>query len=251
MIYIKSNREIEKIRAACKVVAGVLALMKKYVKSGISTYELNSIADDYIKTNNGKPAFKDYVVAGLPKFPAALCTSVNSCIVHGIPSAEQVLVEGDIISIDVGVELNSYFGDAAVTLPVGNISLENQQLLKITQEALDTGISYAKCGYSIGDISATIGDYVARNGYFTAERLTGHGVGRLLHEEPVIPNFGTRGSGHPIKKGMTLALEPMVNIGTAKVTANEWEFFTENGQNSAHFEHTILVTDTEPEILTI
>jgi methionyl aminopeptidase len=171
--------------------------------------------------------------------------------VHGIPTAKQVLKEGDIISIDVGVELNSYFGDAAVTLPVGIISDKNISLLKITQVALDVGISQCKAGNRIGDISAAIGEYVAKNGYFPAERLTGHGVGRALHEEPVIPNFGQKGSGHVLKKGMTLAIEPMINIGTSKVKGNEWEFFTENGENSAHFEHTILITDSEPEILTV
>jgi methionyl aminopeptidase len=225
--------------------------MTRYVKPGISTLELNAIAHDYILSKNGRPAFKDYVQPGLPKFPAALCTSVNSCIVHGIPRASQVLTEGDIISIDVGVELNSYFGDAAVTLPVGFISTENQTLLLVTQGALDTGISYAKIGHSIGDISFAIGEFVTKNGFFPAERLTGHGVGRQLHEEPIIPNHGTKGTGHPLKKGMTLAIEPMINTGTSKVVAHEWEFFTENGKNSAHYEHTILVTDAEPEILTL
>ena len=251
MILIKSVREIEKIRAASKVVARVLGLMAKYVRPGISTLDLNSIADDYINKCGGKAAFKGYTVPGLPKYPTALCISVNNCIVHGIPSAVQILKDGDIVSIDVGVELNSYFGDAAVTLPVGNVSEENKKLLKITKEALHQGIEKAKNGNSIGDISAAIGEYVTKNGYFTAEKLTGHGVGRFLHEEPIIPNFGKIGSGNKLKKGMTLAIEPMVNIGSPNVIAKEWEFFTQNGKNSAHFEHTILITDNEAEILTI
>jgi len=251
MILIKSKREIEKIRDACRIVAKVLELMKVHVKPGISTLELNSIAEDYILTNGGRSAFKDYTTRGLPKFPSAICTSVNSCIVHGIPSERQVLKEGDIISIDVGVELNSYFGDAAVTLPVGKISDENEKLLRITKEALEIGISNAKYGNSIGDISYAIGEYVVRNGFYPAENLTGHGVGRFLHEEPSIPNFGIKGAGHFIKKNMTLAIEPMVNIGTSKVVAREWEFFTESNKSSAHFEHTVLITDQNPEILTL
>ena len=251
MILIKSNREIDKIRLACKVVAQVLQLMRNLVKPGVSTLELNSIAEDYILSKNGRPAFKNYSVPGLPDFPTALCVSVNSCIVHGIPSAQQILCEGDIISIDVGVELNSYYGDAAVTLPVGNISSENENLLKITKEALDTGINFAKIGNSIGDVSNAIGEYVVENGFFIAEKLTGHGFGRSLHEEPIIPNFGKKGTGHMIKKNMTLALEPMVNCGTSKVVAKDWEYFTADGKNSAHFEHSILITDSDPEILTL
>ncbi|MCK9328484.1 MAG: type I methionyl aminopeptidase [Candidatus Cloacimonetes bacterium] len=251
MIYIKSNREIDKIKKACKVVAGVLELVQKNIKPGVSTYELNLIAEDYIYSKNGRPAFKDYTVSGLPPFPSGLCTSVNSCIVHGIPSSQKVLNEGDIISIDVGVELDNYFGDAAVTCGVGKISKENEDLLKITKEALDKGIYFAKIGNSIGDISNAIGEYIVENGYYVAEQLTGHGVGKQLHEEPMIPNEGIKAIGHKIKKNMTLALEPMVSIGTSKVKAKEWEYFTANGKNSAHFEHTILITDSNPEILTL
>jgi len=251
MIYIKSNREIVKIKKACKIVAEVIELVKKNIKPGSTTLELNLIAEDYIYSKNGRPAFKDYKVSGLPAFPGGLCTSVNNCIVHGIPSSQTVLNEGDIISIDVGVELDGYFGDAAVTCGVGNISEENKNLLKITKEALDKGIYFAKIGNSIGDISNAIGEYIVENGYYVADQLTGHGVGKALHEEPVIPNLGEKSKGHMIRKNMTLAIEPMVNVGTSKVMSREWEYFTNDGKNSAHFEHTILVTETNPEILTL
>lgn len=251
MIFIKSNREINKIKKACLIVAEVLELLQKNVKVGISTAELNLIAEDYIYSKNGRPAFKNYQVPGLPPFPTGICASLNHCIVHGIPSPHIVLSEGDIISFDVGVELDGYFGDAAVTCPVGIISEENQKLLKIAKEALDKGIHFAKNGNSVGDVSNAIGEYIVENGFYAADSLTGHGVGKALHEEPLIPNTGNKATGHKIKKNMTLAIEPMVNKGTSEVMSKGWEYFTKDSSNSAHFEHTVLITDSKPEILTL
>jgi len=250
MIIIKSAREIDKIRSACQVVSEVLALMQQFVTPGVSTYKLSSIAEDYIRSRHARPAFKGYSVHGYANYPGSICTSINSCIVHGIPSKSVILQEGDIVSIDVGVELDSYYGDAAVTLPVGNVSEENRLLLLVTQEALDRGIQQALKGHFVGDISAAIGDFILAQGFFPANQLSGHGVGRVLHEPPNIPNLGRKGTGHQLKAGMTLAIEPMVNVGTSEVISSDWEFYSANGLNSAHFEHTILITEGSPEILT-
>ena len=229
----------------------LLHKLRKYVVPGVTTWELNKIAEDIIYSEGGKPAFKGYSVPGLSPFPAAVCASVNSCIVHGIPSKSTVLVEGDIIGVDVGVYKDGYYGDAARTYMVGEISAEAKALLDITQEALELGINAAKVGNRIGDISSAIGNFVTAKGYFIADNLTGHGIGRKLHEDPMIPNFGIAGKGPRLRKGMTLAIEPMINIGTNRVQEDGWEYFTLDGSLSAHFENTILITDGEPEILSI
>ena len=250
MITIKNNQEIEKMREANRIVGKLLHKIGSIVKPGVSTLDLDNFAEQLIRSEGGRPAFKGYSVPGLPPFPAALCTSVNSGVVHGIPSKTEILQEGDIIGIDVGVYKDGFYGDAARTYRVGQISSEAEQLLQVTMEALDRGMAQARVGATVGDISYAIGSYVLDQGYFVADNLTGHGIGRRLHEDPVIPNWGAKGKGPRLGKGMTLAIEPMVNIGTNRVIEKGWEFFVEDGSLSAHYENTVLITESDPEILT-
>ena len=251
MIFIKNNREIELMRESNRIVGGVLALMGKYVKPGVSTWELNQIAEDYIHSQGAFPSFKGYRIPGLEPYPTAICASVNDCIVHGIPSKKVILKKGDLIGVDVGAYKNHYHGDGARSFAVGKSSSEVEILLSVTREALDRGMKMAVSGNRIGDISWAIGSYVRENGFNVADDLTGHGIGRNMHEDPMIPNFGIEGKGPRIKAGMTLAIEPMVNIGTNMVIERGWEYFTADASFSAHFENTILVTEGEPEILTL
>ena len=251
MIYIKSASEIEKMRKSCHIVGGLLDALEGLIRPGISTLELDKFAEDYILSRGGKPSFKGYQVDGLPPFSGSICTSINEQIVHGIPNANSILKEGDIIGVDVGVNLNGYNADAARTYRVGKISSEAEKLLQVTKESLYRGIAAAIPGNRIGDISYAIGSFVKSKGYFVADNLTGHGFGRYLHEEPMIPNMGKPGRGPRLSSGMTLAIEPMVIIGTNRVFENGWEFKVWDNSLSAHFEHTILITDGEPEILTV
>jgi len=251
MIYIKTPAEIEKMRKSCRIIGELLDALETIIRPGISTLEIDKFAEDFIGSRGGKPSFKGYRVYGLPPFPGSICASVNEQIVHGIPSAKKILQDGDIIGIDVGVVLDGYNGDAARTYRVGKISAEAEELLQVTKEALERGISAAIPGNRVGDISYAIGSFVAFRGYYVADNLTGHGVGRNLHEEPQIPNTGKPGRGPRLSAGMTLAIEPMVNIGTNRVLENGWEFKVADNSLSAHFEHTILVTDNKPEILTV
>ena len=250
MISIKNNVEIAKMRESNRIVGLLLHKLDGFIKPGISTYDIDRFADELIRNEAGKAAFKGYTVPGLPPFPAAVCSSANSCIVHGIPSKKKILSEGDIIGIDVGVYKNGFYGDAARTYQVGNISEEAIALMAVTREALRRGISQARDGARVGDISHAIGSYVMDQGYFVADSLTGHGIGTSLHEDPIVPNIGTKGKGPRLKKGMTIAIEPMVNIGTNRVVENGWEFYVADGSLSAHFEHTILITENEAELLT-
>lgn len=249
MIKIKNRTEIEKMRESNRIVALVLDEMVNYIKPGVSTFELNKIAERIIRTEGATPSFKGYTIPGLPPFPGALCISVNSMIVHGIPNKKRILQEGDIVGIDVGAYKNGYHGDSAHTYAVGEISQEASQLLDTTKEALRLAIAQAVVGNRVGDISGTIGDYVEQHNYFVADNLTGHGIGKELHEDPQVPNFGKKGRGPRLKPGMTIAIEPMVNIGTNRVIEKGWEFFTADDTLSAHYEHTILITEDEPEIL--
>ena len=251
MIPVKNHSEILKMRESNRIVGMLLHKLKSLVKPGISTLELDRFAEDLIRSEGGKPAFKGYSVPGLAPFPASICASVNSCIVHGIPSSKTILQEGDIIGVDVGVFKDGYYGDAARTYTVGPVNGETEALLNITREALDRGIAQARSGARIGDISYAIGSWAEENGYFVADSLTGHGIGKKLHEEPMIPNRGIKGMGPRLKAGMTLAIEPMINIGTNRVREEGWEFFVADNTLSAHFEHTILITDDKAEILTV
>ncbi|MCB5253993.1 MAG: type I methionyl aminopeptidase [Candidatus Cloacimonadaceae bacterium] len=250
MIYLKSPSEITKIRKASQVIGELLDAISAMISPGVSTWELDKYAESFIHERGGKPAFKGYKIAGLKPFPGTLCTSPNSCIVHGIPSKKVILKEGDIIGIDVGVIKDGFYGDAARTYAVGQISAEASRLMEATRTALFKGIQAAVDGARVGDISHAIGSYIASQGYYPADDLTGHGVGRMLHEDPQIPNSGKAGYGPRLRAGMTLAIEPMVNIGTNRVIEKGWEFFAADGSLSAHYEHSILVTDAEAEILT-
>jgi methionyl aminopeptidase len=252
LILIKSRREIDYIRESCKIVAETLQLLKRYVKPDLTTQELDKIAEDYIRSNSARPAFKGYSQAGSFDFPSSICSSVDDEVVHGIPG-NRVLRKGEILSIDVGVEKNGYFGDAALTIAVGNISEEKQQLMDVTEKSLYLGIEQAIEKNRLSDISNAIQSYVESFGYSVVRDLCGHGVGKHLHEEPQIPNYGRKGNGPVLKNGMTLAIEPMINMGSYKVQVAEdgWTVSTADGKPSAHFEHTIAILDGKPEILTI
>lgn len=239
------------MRESNRIVALLLKELETMISPGISTQELNEFAEEIIKTEGGEPAFKGYVIPGLLPFPAAICASINSCIVHGIPSSKKILKDGDIIGIDVGVYKNGFYGDAARTYTVGKVSQKARNLLDVTLEALDRGISQARDGARVGDVSYVIGSFVAKKGYFVADSLTGHGVGRELHEEPIVPNIGVKGRGPRLKEGMTIAIEPMINIGTNHVKEVGWEFYVADNTLSAHFEHTILITPQKAEILSV
>ncbi|MBP1682501.1 MAG: map [Ignavibacteriaceae bacterium] len=252
MIYIKTQKEIDFIRESCRIVAETLRLAKSNVRVGVTTNELDRIAEDYIRSNDAIPAFKGYSQGGLPGFPGSICTSINDAVVHGIPGQTK-LEEGDIISLDVGVLKNNYYGDAALTVAVGNISDEKKLLLEVTEKSLQLGIEQAKSGNRVHDISAAVQDYVEQNGFSIVRDLCGHGVGKFLHEDPAVPNFGKRGTGAKLKKGMTIAIEPMVNAGRYEVITSPdgWTVMTADASPSAHFEHTILILDNSPEILTV
>lgn len=253
MILIKSKKEVDFIRESCKIVAETLQLVKRYVRVGVTTGELDKIAEDYILSNNARAAFKGYSQGGSSiDFPGTICSSIDDEVVHGIPGS-RALKNGEIISIDVGVEKNGYYGDAALTVAVGEISNEKSQLMKVTEESLYLGIEQAREGNRLFDISAAVQEHVESNGFSIVRDLCGHGCGKYLHEDPSIPNFGKKGTGAKLKAGMTLAIEPMVNLGSYKVKTgiDGWTILTSDNLPSAHFEHTILVTKDKPEILTI
>lgn len=251
MVLIKTLKEIDKIRESCKIVAETLQLVKSYSKPGVTTLELDKIAEDYILSNNGIPAFKGYSQAGSFDFPGTICSSIDDEVVHGIPG-DRKLIEGEIISIDVGVEKDHYFGDAALTVAIGEISEEKALLMKITEESLYLGIEQAIPKNRVGDISAAVQEHVEKYGFSVVRDLCGHGVGKYLHESPQIPNFGKRGTGALLKEGMTIAIEPMINLGSHKVSvANDgWTVHTVDGLASAHFEHSVAIINGKPEILT-
>ena len=252
MIFIKTKKEIDLIRESCRIVAETLQLLKSNIKQGITTLELDKIAEDYIKSNNAVPAFKGYTQGSAPGFPGSVCTSVDDAVVHGIPG-NKALRDGEIISLDVGVLKDDYYGDAAISVAIGEISAEKKKLLDVTEKSLYEGINLAIEGNRVHDISASVQKYVEKNGFSIVRELCGHGVGKHLHEEPSIPNFGRKGTGAKLKNGMTLAIEPMVNAGGYQVVTDSdgWTVLTADGSPSAHFEHTILVNGSKPEILTV
>ncbi len=252
MITLKSPHEIELMREAGKILGDLLKTIGGLIKPGITTLELDEFAEDFILSRNAKPAFKGYVSAFNKGYPATLCTSVNESVVHEIPS-QRVLKDGDIISIDVGSLYNGYYGDTAYTFPVGKIDAHTQKLVQITQDALYKGINQARKGNHLSDIGHAIQTYVEKNGFAVVREFTGHGIGTQLHEEPVVLNFGSPHRGMKLESGMTIAIEPMINIGTWKVktSSDGWKVVTRDGKLSAHFEHTIVITDSEPQILTL
>jgi methionyl aminopeptidase len=245
-IYIKSEKEIEGIKASGKIVAMTLDYIKEEIKPDITLSEIEDRCADFIKEHDAKPAFKGY-----HGFPSAVCISVNEEVVHGIPNGRKIRL-GDLIKVDVGVLKNGFYADGAKSYPVGNIDSGVKKLMQVTEKSLYLGIGQARNGNRLGDISSTIQNYVESNGFSIVRELSGHGVGIELHEEPMIPNFGIASKGIVLKKGMTLAIEPMVNMGTYQVLTkdNKWTVVTKDGLVSAHFEHTILITDSEAEILT-
>ena len=246
MITCKSERELTYMREAGRVVAQTHAELAKAAKVGVTTQELDRLAEEFIIKSGAKPAFK-----GLYGFPSTICASVNEEVVHGFPSLRK-LENGDIISIDIGTEINGYFGDSAVTLPVGDVSREALDLLKVTEECLYKGIDQARDGNRLSDISNAVQTWAEKHDYGVVRDFVGHGIGSKPHEDPQVPNFGRSGRGPRLKAGMTLAIEPMINLGTHEVQtlSNNWTVVTLDRKLSAHFEHTIAITDDKPEILT-
>lgn len=246
MIVLKSEAEIDKIRRASRIVAETLERLKEVVKPGITTLDLDKMAEEMIRRHQAKPAFKGY-----RGYQATLCTSINEEVVHGIPSKKRVLKEGDIIGVDCGAIVEGFYGDAAKTFLVGQADQESRQLVKVTEESLERGIEQMKVGNRLHDISWAVQEHAERHGYTVVRDFVGHGIGRQLHEEPQVPNFGTSGSGIRLTVGLVLAIEPMVNVGRAEVTVLEdgWTAVTLDGKRSAHFEHTVALTEQGTEIL--
>ncbi|OGN97909.1 MAG: type I methionyl aminopeptidase [Chloroflexi bacterium RBG_13_51_18] len=251
-IVIKSEKEIEIMRQSGRIVAEILKILSERIKPGMKTKEMDIIAERELKKRGAESSFKGY-----RGYPATICASVNDEIVHGIPGDKE-LKEGDIVSLDFGAIFHGFHGDAAVTVPVGKVSPEAKRLIETTKGALKSGIAAARAGANLGDVSAAIQDYARSRGYSLVREYTGHGIGRKMHEDPQIPNsteppYGLQtGTGPVLKKGMTLALEPMLNIGDwhTRVAEDQWTVLTADGSLSAHFEHTIVIDDTEPEVLT-
>jgi methionyl aminopeptidase len=252
MTLIKTKAEIEKMRAGGRILASVLNKVGAAVKPGVSTAELNNLAENLLKQQGAKPSFLGYGHEQSNSYPASLCTSVNEAVVHAIPSTEHILQEGEIIGLDIGCWYQGLCTDMALTIPVGNISTKALKLIQVTKLSLEEGLRQVCAGARMGDIGAAIQTFVESNGFSVVRQLTGHGVGKAVHEEPAIPNFGKRGTGIKLAAGMTLALEPMVNEGgyEIKVLADGWTVVTADKSLSAHFEHTVLVTDGGYEILT-
>lgn len=248
MIIIKNNTEIEYMKQAGKLVGETLNMLEKAVKPGITTVELDKLAENFIRKHNAVPSFKGY-----GGFPASICTSVNEEVIHGIPSSVKVLHEGDILSIDCGAILNGYQGDAARTFPVGKISEEAAKLIKVTKESFFKGAEKAVVGNRLTDISHTVQEYVEGFGYGVVRDYVGHGIGKEMHEDPEVPNYGRPGRGPKLVHGMVLAIEPMVDIGTyrVKTQSNNWTVVTLDGSLAAHYENTVAILDNGPEILTL
>jgi methionyl aminopeptidase len=247
MISYKSPREIEKMREAGRIVAEVLDLISENIKPGITTRTLDRLASAYFLKRKAKAAFLGY-----QGFPANICVSIDDEVVHGIPG-ERKLVEGQIVSIDVGAILEGYFGDGARSFAVGKIDRESSKLLEVTEKALHKGIDKCRAGRRLGDLSAAIQAYVESQGFSVVRDLVGHGIGRRMHEDPQVPNYGAPGDGIELKEGLVLAIEPMVNMGghEIRILPDGWTIVTADGANSAHFEHTVAITENGPEILTV
>ena len=248
MIQLKSQREIEVMARGGQILADTVTLMEKSVRPGISTEDLDKIADDFIRSHPGAiPSFK-----GLYNFPASICTSINNEIVHGIPSRRRVLIEGDIVSVDVGVKFEGYHTDSATTVAVGEIAQESKRLLDTTRAALDAGVNAARNGNHLGDIGAAVQAVVEKAGFSVVRDLVGHGIGSGFHEEPQVPNYGKPSRGLRLVPGLTIAIEPMVNVGKAGIRTmpDRWTVVTVDGTRSAHFEHTVAITENGPRVLT-
>jgi len=255
MVTIKSKKEIEYMKEASRVTAIVHKKLEEVIKPGITTAYLDQVAEETIRSLGGIPAEKGYPsgVKGIPAFPSSICVSINDEVIHGIPSKKTIIKEGDVVSIDLVVFKNGFNGDAARTHIVGKGSKQAVNLVNVTKQAFFEGIKYAKKGNRIGDISHAIGEFVHKNGYSVVREFQGHGIGRQMHEDPGIPNYGKAGRGIRLEPGMTLAIEPMVIEGKPDILELEdgWTIITEDGSLAAHYENTILITENEPEILTL
>ena len=250
-IFLKTEDEIDLMREANQLVGATLAEVGKSIKPGVTTLQLDKIAEEFICDHGATPTFKNFPNPFGEPFPASLCTSVNQVVVHGIPSKDTILQDGDIISVDCGVLLNGYNGDSCYTFCVGNVKADIRQLLKITKESLYIGIEQAIAGNHIGDIGFAIQQHCEKQGYGVVRELTGHGIGRDMHEDPQVPNYGEKGDGVFLKEGMCIAIEPMIAFGDRHIglMPDKWSIVTRDGKPSAHFEHTIAIHHGQPEIL--
>jgi methionyl aminopeptidase len=248
MIIIKNRIELDLMKKAGQLTGMTLEMIAEHIRPGISTQELDSLCEEFITRHGAKPSFKNY-----HGFTGSICASVNDVVIHGIPNRKNILKEGDIISVDVGAFLNGFHGDAARTFPVGDVSEEARKLIRVTEESFFKGMEHAYEGRRLGDISHAIQKHVEDNGFSVVRDFTGHGIGRNLHEDPQIPNYGKEGRGPRLDKGMVLAIEPMVNVGryNVRILDDNWTTVTEDGKLSAHYENTVAITDGEPEILTL
>ena len=245
MVHIRTESEISKISKSCQIVADTLLMLEEYVQEGVKISKLDSLAEEFIRSHGARPAFKGYM-----GFPSTLCVSVDHAVVHGIPG-DSYLKNGQIVGIDCGAELNGYFGDHAKSFPVGEIDQNKKKLLDVTSESLAKAIDKAIPGNFVGDIGFTVQKHAEENGFSVVRELVGHGIGSQLHEEPQIPNFGIEKQGYQLKSGMCIAIEPMINAGKKEVYTSDdgWTIYTVDGQPSAHFEHTVAITDSGPRIL--
>lgn len=250
MVHLKSQREIDLLRASADLVGRTLAEVARTIRPGVTTLELDQAAEAFVHSHDAEPAFKGYRVGQLPPFPGTLCVSVNDVVVHGIPGGYE-LQEGDLVSVDCGVLLDGYYGDSAYTFAVGEISEEDARLCQVTYEALHEGIAQAVHGHRVGDISYAVQRHCESQGYGVVRDLVGHGIGRKLHEDPQVPNFGRRGTGRKLKQGTTICIEPMINRGTHSIATGDdgWTIRTADGASSAHYEHMVVVRKGQPEIL--
>ena len=248
MVVLKTSRELGIMKEACRISAGALQTVGKAVEPGVTTAELDALAEKYIRSQGGVPNFKNY-----HGYPATACISVNNEVIHGIPSAKRVLKAGDIVSVDLGAMINGYHGDNAATFACGDVSAEAKRLMQVTKDALYEGIKAATAGSRIGDIGCAVQRTVEAAGFSVVRQYVGHGIGTQLHEAPEVPNFGTAGRGIRLLPGMTLAIEPMVNAGgyDVKVLPDGWTVLTKDGSLSAHFEHTVVITPDGPKIMTV
>ncbi len=248
MVVLKTGRELKIMREACRISAGALKIAGSAVEPGVTTAEIDRLAEKYIRSQGGIPNFKNY-----EGYPATACISINNEVIHGIPSEKRKIVEGDIVSIDLGAMFDGYHGDNAATFACGDVSEQAKRLMEVTHDALYKGIGAAKVGGRIGDIGHAVQSYVEANGFSVVRQFVGHGVGTHLHEAPEVPNFGNQGHGIRLMPGMTIAIEPMVNVGKpeVKIMPDGWTTLTKDGSLSAHFEHTIAITPDGPQIMTV
>ncbi len=248
MVVLKTGRELKIMREACRISAGALKIAGSAVEPGVTTAEIDGLAEKYIRSQGGIPNFKNY-----EGYPATACISINNEVIHGIPSEKRKIVEGDIVSIDLGAMFDGYHGDNAATFACGDVSEQAKRLMEVTHDALYKGIGAAKVGGRIGDIGHAVQSYVEANGFSVVRQFVGHGVGTHLHEAPEVPNFGNQGHGIRLMPGMTIAIEPMVNVGKpeVKIMPDGWTTLTKDGSLSAHFEHTIAITPDGPQIMTV